>query len=431
VLHALVAVPLARWLLPSGETNRLRSVVEIVVVDASLPEPVETLDLAPLPMLTVVGNPLAPALVELPIALPQPRPVAAPSLSLTIPTSQIAGRSAIDFLPLQLELPACDEPSSAKIVSESAGNPAASAAIEQGLAWLAAHQHADGGWRFDMHAGPCRGQCRNSGAERSTTAATGLALLPLLNADPYDTNAVDAGLSYLQSRLVITRDGGDLREGTMYGQGLATLALARGLRRTGDESLREPTQQAALFIVQAQHPRGGWRYFPGQAGDITIVGWQIAALDAARAADLAVPEETLLRAGEFLDSVQTDDGTAYGYQRPESQRSASAIGLASRMRLGWHPLDSRIERGVEHLARAGPSYDDMYFNHYAAFVIRESGSRGWPEFRERIVKHLAATQATSGHEAGSWHFADPHTSPGGRLCDTALALLILQTCSQP
>jgi hypothetical protein len=39
---------------------------------------------------------------------------------------------------------------------------------------------------------------------------------------------------------------------------------------------------------------------------------------------------------------------------------------------------------------------------------------------------LIASQATSGHEAGSWHFADPQTSPGGRLCDTTLAIMILE-----
>ncbi len=443
VLHGLIAVPLARWLLPERGAVSWRA-IEFRSAQSLPPEPIETLELSLLPTLVMRGTPLVPDLVDVPAKLPEPPQIAgpAPGQTVTMPL-QVTARSDIDFVPLTIELPVSseladagvigsDSLAQAKLVANTAGSPQCSAAIERGLAWLVAHQHADGGWRFDLHGGPCGSRCRNSGAERSTTAASGLSLLPLLNneAEPYDANAVAAGLDYLRNRLMITRDGGDLREGTMYGQGLATLALARGLARTGDDSLREPTQQAALFIVHAQHPRGGWRYFPGQAGDITVVGWQVAALDAARTAGLAVPEETLLHAGEFLDSVQTDDGTAYGYQRPETQRSASAIGLACRMRLGWHPLDARIECGAEQLVIAGPSYDDMYFNHYAAFVVRESGSSGWPEFRERIVKHLLATQATSGHEAGSWHFADPHTSPGGRVCDTALALLILQTCVQ-
>ena len=55
-------------------------------------------------------------------------------------------------------------------------------AVERGLRWLAAHQRDDGSWCFDLEKPPCNGMCRNSGSEASTTAATGLALLPFLGA---------------------------------------------------------------------------------------------------------------------------------------------------------------------------------------------------------------------------------------------------------
>jgi hypothetical protein len=50
----------------------------------------------------------------------------------------------------------------------------------------------------------------------------------------------------------------------------------------------------------------------------------------------------------------------------------------------------------------------------------------WTAWNDQLREHLTAVQASRGHEAGSWHFADYQTAPGGRLCDTALALMILE-----
>ena len=93
-----------------------------------------------------------------------------------------------------------------------------------------------------------------------------------------------------------------------------------------------------------------------------------------------------------------------------------------------HKSFGRLEvlRGIERLTRWEPSFDDMYFNYYATQVLHHQEGPAWSAWNDRLRKHLVASQATSGHEAGSWHFADPHTDPGGRLCDTALSLLILE-----
>ena len=47
---------------------------------------------------------------------------------------------------------------------------------------------------------------------------------------------------------------------------------------TGDEQFRIPAQKAIDFIVKSQHPKGGWRYRPGEEGDTSVVGWQLMAL---------------------------------------------------------------------------------------------------------------------------------------------------------
>lgn len=62
------------------------------------------------------------------------------------------------------------------------GSPASEEAVDRGLAWLARHQAADGSWRFDLTRCRCDGECRDAGSVTSTTAATGVALLPFLGA---------------------------------------------------------------------------------------------------------------------------------------------------------------------------------------------------------------------------------------------------------
>ena len=81
---------------------------------------------------------------------------------------------------------------------------------------------------------------------------------------------------------------------------------------TGDEALRQPAQKAIDFIVAAQYPDGGWRYEPNQElrgreqrGDTSVVGWQLMAMQSARAAKLKVPVETFELSSHFLDSVQS------------------------------------------------------------------------------------------------------------------------------
>lgn len=306
--------------------------------------------------------------------------------------------------------------------------------IAAGLRWLLTHQQADGSWRFD-HRSICGSACRDAGYHASTTAATALGLLPLLAAGHSPTagehqQAVARGVAYLRSRLVETPYGGDLQEGDMYGQGLATLVLCQTLAMSRDDNLRRDCQLAVDYIVYAQNEHGGWRYFPKQPGDTTVLGWQVAALKAAERAGIEVPQRTWDLAERFLDFVQSDGGVAYGYQSPEPQPTTTAIGLLARRQMGLRASDDRWRRGVALLEGWGPSRDDIYFNYYAAQVLSRAPTSSYWQWNAEMRDLLIRRQASDGHEAGSWYFADPHTLPGGRLCDTSLALLTLEAWYQ-
>jgi hypothetical protein len=310
-------------------------------------------------------------------------------------------------------------------------------AVERGLRWLVAHQRDDGSWCFDLQKPPCNGLCRNSGSEASTTAATGLALLPFLGAGYTQTQgehqeAVKRGLYYLSTRAVITPHGVDLRDGgTMYSQGIATIALCEAYGMTHDAGLKEIAQGAIRFIVYAQDmQRGGWRYTPGTPGDTTVTGWQLMALKSGQMAKLQVPSPTIGLVTKFLDGVSYDRGARYGYLTPKmrtpTQETTTAVGLLCRMYTGWNRSRQALYRGVEHLHKWGFSKTNMYYDYYATQVLHHFQGPEWQAWNRPMRDYLVSTQSNESHEAGSWYFPDPYGDRGGRLYNTALAIMILE-----
>ncbi|MDA1054702.1 MAG: hypothetical protein O3C40_30105 [Planctomycetota bacterium] len=226
--------------------------------------------------------------------------------------------------------------------------------------------------------------------------------------------------------MIETPHGGDFQEGTMYSQGIAAIALCEAYAMTGDEQLKPYAQKAIDFIVQAQHPRGGWRYFPGAPGDTTVTGWQVMAFKSARLAGLYVPSHTTELAKEYLDSVQDPGGVFYGYQRPGKESGSTAVATLLRMYLGWRRDDPRLVGGNAFLANQGPSTADMYFNYDATQVLHHHGGSDWDRWNVRMRDFLVVRQAPSGHEKGSWYFVDDHGTVAGRLYTTAVCTMILE-----
>ncbi len=145
------------------------------------------------------------------------------------------------------------------------GSVTSESAVTLALSWLANHQQPDGSWRFNHVGQRCDYYCSNPGTFASTTAATGLAILPFLgaghtHADGDYRETVRRGLFYLGDQMVVGQHGGDLQEGTMYSQGIATIALCEAYGMTNDAELKPYAQAALDFIVHAQDPvGGGWR----------------------------------------------------------------------------------------------------------------------------------------------------------------------------
>jgi hypothetical protein len=328
------------------------------------------------------------------------------------------------------------------LVARNGGNSASEAAVAAALKWLAAHQMQDGGWNFDHRTGPCQGRCSEGGRMTDCrTGATAMALLPFLGAGQthkvgqYKKN-VEAGLYFLTSQMKVKNNAGDLAQGggNMYSHGLASIVLCEAYAMTHDKGLMMPAQLSLNHIVYAQDPvGGGWRYTPRQAGDTSAVGWQLMALKSGHMAYLQVPPGTIQGAVKFLDSVQADSGSKYGYTGPGNGQATTAVGLLCRMYLGWKKDHPGIQRGAEYISKIGPSKGNMYFNYYATQVMRHYGGEGgegaemWDKWNKEMRDSLVASQDKTGHQAGSWHMKGDHgAEAGGRIYCTSMATMILE-----
>jgi hypothetical protein len=320
-----------------------------------------------------------------------------------------------------------------KMVQANGGNAASEAAVAAALKWLAAHQRPDGSWSFDHRNGPCK---TNPGSlAESFNGATGMALLPFLGAGQTHKEGnykqtVKGGLSYLvRSMKLKNGNAGDLTDrGTMYTHGICSIVLCEAYAMTNDRELMVPAQAAINYIVYAQDPvGGGWRYQPKQAGDTSVVGWQLMALKSGHMAYLNVPPATVKGASVFLDSVQSDSGSAYGYTNPGNGAATSAVGLLSRMYLGWKKDNGALQRGVERMSKAGPSKGNMYFNYYATQIMRHYGGEEWTKWNNVMRDQMVNSQAKDGAEKGSWYIPGDHGSErGGRIYCTSMATMILE-----
>jgi hypothetical protein len=315
-------------------------------------------------------------------------------------------------------------------------------AVERALEWLARHQRPDGSWSFNLELDPCNGQCRNSkkkGSDSPTpsTGATGLALLAFLgaghthyNEGPYQ-ETVRAGIYYLRSVAGEAAAGYDWQQGSMYGHGIAVMALAEALAMStqagrNETDLRDLVARGASFTCVAQHENGSWGYVPGSPGDTTVTGWQVLSLIAARRSDVPLKTDCFRNAKAFVQSTQGDRRYWFGYTGPPGEPTTTAIGLTLMLYLGESPDYTPFYLALTDLAQRGPKLNNIYHDYYATLALHHSRHHDWDRWNTRLRDHLVATQATQGHERGSWHFPDRWGDIGGRLYTTAMCAMTLE-----
>ncbi|MCZ6796272.1 MAG: hypothetical protein O7J95_21890 [Planctomycetota bacterium] len=332
------------------------------------------------------------------------------------------------------------------------GSGATENAVEKGLAWLAAHQDASGGWRARAYTLHCKDYrpCPGAGQEEFDIGVTSLALLAFLGAGhtpdlagPYRRH-VGKALQYLKDQ----QDGagvlGRAGDHYFYNHALATFALSEGYALTRRKAFRDCVEAALRYSWQHQQPIGGWDYTARASGrnDLSITGWQTMAIRSAENAGIEVPRDLKNRLRAYLNRAFTPRGYGiYANRGTEAGRRGAnmvAVGLLSHLYTGGLPTSKRCRLAADRLVIAHPpdwkktgdwsnTFQSYYYWYAATLCLFHLGGPRWEAWNHLLQKSLLPLQATSPHEEGSWP-PEPNWIgySGGRVYATAINVLTLE-----
>ncbi|WP_422928172.1 prenyltransferase/squalene oxidase repeat-containing protein [Singulisphaera sp. PoT] len=328
-------------------------------------------------------------------------------------------------LPLGIGAQAQDKP------AEAVARPSAKladAAVVRALEYLKSSQKPDGAWE--------------SGGFGRATSVTSLAVMAFLSAGhvpgepgPY-RKSIEDGIRYVLSH---QRSNGLLvsnsSHGPMYCHGISTLMLAEVVGMSSDPELadkaREALGKAVKLILMSQNlaknpdNAGGWRYQPtSRDSDLSVTGWQLMALRAAKAAGCAVPAENIDKALDYVKRCASREEGGFGYQPgggPNNPRTGTGILVLEIC--GAHQTPEAVA-GAEYLRKHPPRWEASYFFYevyYCSQALFQMGDAYFLGYYPALVSILLANQ----EKDGSWLSGDANDRTGGRNYCTAMAVLAL------
>lgn len=381
----------------------------------------------PVPTPSPIAAAPSPATEPLaPVGPPTPGPSTVPAPNLPVP-APYAGRV---------------DPERLRRVEQLGGSEQTELAVARGLAWLAQAQSPDGRWdasRFGAgREDQTHGHHRGGAGTEADTGMTGLALLAFLAGGhtsqhgPY-RDTVERGLGYLLRSQGADGNLGGAAEtfAFMYCHGMATVALGEAYGLTRDPRLEGPLRKAMVFTLNAQNPvTGGWRYRPGEMGDMSQFGWQVMALHSAHAAGMEVPRRSEGLMLRYLAQASSGaHGGLAGYRIGElPTRPMTAEALFCRQLLGYPREHLAMNEAGEYLLAELPGQGERnyYFWYYGTVAMFQLQGPYWERWNAALTHTLLASQVREGEHVGSWEPNDVWGGYGGRVYSTALATLSLE-----
>jgi hypothetical protein len=329
------------------------------------------------------------------------------------------------------------------LLEEHGGSDDTEAAVAAAIAWLAAAQERGGHWAADRWGAgkeqKIDGQDRSGAGAKADTGVSGLAVLAMLGAGhthkqgPYAQH-VKAGLEYLMRTQAADGNlyGNADAFARMYCHAMATFALSEAYAMTRDRNLRPTVERAVAFSIRAQNTTtGGWRYVPGDTGDMSQHGWQLMSLRSARLAGIEVPDVVFDRAARFLASVSSGRARGLASYRPGQlpTRTMTAEALVCRQLLsvaGSH--EANAEAGQYLLQTLpgemlpGEPVPNLYYCYYGTLGMFQLQDVYWRQWNPALKPALIKLQ----NKDGSWPTATRWGGHGGQVYTTAMGAMCLE-----
>jgi len=238
------------------------------------------------------------------------------------------------------------------------------------------------------------------------------------NHGPYAKN-IRAGIDYIISQQ--NQTNGYIGN-SMYNHGLATKALAEAYGVLDHPKIAEALTKAVDLILSSQKRNrfGAWRYTPdSNDADTSVAGAQIVALFAARNAGIAVPDEAIKRALNYMASCRNNEGS-FGYTGSSGGKpTLTAIGVLC-FALA-KDTDTRVFKSSVDYLRRNLDYRDRhypyYFEYYMSQALFHADEALWEDWNARNIRYLATIQSQDGSFPGN---QGPSFNTAGALLSLAL-----------
>jgi len=211
-----------------------------------------------------------------------------------------------------------------------------------------------------------------------------------------------------------------------YPAGIGLMALGQATAASGDEDLRRAVSRGLAFYAKHQGPAGGFRYGLDQPADLSVTGWYVQALEAARNAGAEIPAEYPSQLDLFVSYAwQGNDRFSYlASQNPSA--TLSAVGVLSMAILREDAVASFGEVWRKALRAAPPDRGGVYTLYYGVRVLLLLDGK-LPDAWTKELAKVAATQATNGPAAGRIALEkDRWLGRFGATAGTAFATLTLE-----
>lgn len=271
---------------------------------------------------------------------------------------------------------------------------------ERGLAWLASKQSDSGGWQGGHDGAGIDGICLMAFLASGEDPNFGRYAPNIRRALRAIIRSQDATSGYLPN--------------SMYHHGFAMLSLSEAygavdesLLWEGGKPLRTIGQALDLAIrcastSQKANRWGGWRYMPNSTdADTSVTGAVLMGLLAARNAGMAVPDEVIDTALNYMRRSTGKDGSVayaggFGGFGESMNRSAIATLVAA---VSKHKDSEEFKATLKHISdrleHNEGSYKE-YFRYYMAQALFQGDYASWQKWNAATARVLGESQAPDG-----------------------------------
>ncbi|HWL08053.1 MAG TPA: prenyltransferase/squalene oxidase repeat-containing protein [Planctomicrobium sp.] len=320
-------------------------------------------------------------------------------------------------------LPAVTRP----VRAQEAEQQAIDGAVALALTYLASQQSPEGFWKTE--------------AWGESTAITSLGVMAFLAAGYVPGEGTYGDQISRAVRWVISQqqpNGMLIRKtqshGPMYDHGICTLMLAEvcGMLSKADAvPVRQALEKAVRLILDSQavdkfdRHQGGWRYqIDSRDSDLSVTGWQVMALRAARDIGCDVPADAIDRAVNYVKKCSDARQNGFAYQPGNSPTpTLTGCGITCLEVCGEHHSEEALAGAkwlLSHplIERSAYFYYGVYYTGVGLFKIGG-------EAAARNYQHLTSLLLPIQQPEGCWNPQHGSEKQAGRVYSTSLAVLAL------